>query len=883
MARKEGSFSDRMFRALMRLFPFEFRGEFQGEMEGVFREERTDVERREGLRGIARLWWITLTGIFRTAPREHIEMFRQDGAYALRMMAKQPGFTAIALLTLALGIGSNTAIFSVIYGVLLRPLPYRDGQSVVVLTQPMPGLGSDDIGFSVKEIDDYRAQNHSLDSLVEYHNMSFMLVGHGEPQRVATGVVSPEFFEILGIKPEIGRFFLPEDDKPGAPNVLVLSYGYWERQMGSDTNIIGKVLSMNGRAITVVGVMPAIPQYPDQNDVYMPTSACPFRSNPDFVKNRDARMMNVFARLKPGVSLEHAQADLSVVASRLAASYPNSYPPQAKFTAHAERLQTELGRQARTTLLLLLAAAGMVLLIACANVANLTLSRLLRRDREMAVRAALGAGPARILRQLLTESTLLALGGGALGLVFAALGLDVLVRFAARFTPRTGEIRLDGAVLAFTAVVAVGTGIIFGSLPAMSRRRDPADALQGGSKGTVGGGRRNRLRSLLVVSQVAISFTLLAGAGLMIHSVYNLQHVDAGFRPDHVLTMLLELDWSRYNDPSGAKSRAFFDSLLTRVSAMPGVVESSVALRVPLNESAPFARLFQIEGRPVPTPADRPRANWHNASTNYFRTIGIPLMRGRFFTDADGPEAAPVVIVNQTMARHYWGEKDPVGQRISFDNGDHWAAIVGIVGDTRDYGLERPPGDEIYRPYAQASSRLARLLLRTGDDPMKLAKQVTSIVYEIDPKQPVAEVRTLEQIRTNSLTASKLTALLLALFAGLALAITGAGLAGVMALSVSQRTQEIGIRMALGATPRLIFGMVLTQGLGMVALGAGIGAVGAFGVSRLMSALLFGVGEVDWITFGAVIVALLAIAAVSCFLPARRAANVAPIVALRYE
>jgi putative ABC transport system permease protein len=882
MTPKKGSFSDRMFRRLMRLFPFEFRGEYQSEMEDVFREQCTDVERHEGFRGMLRLWWETLTGIFRTAPREHLEMLRQDGGYALRMMAKQPGFTAIALLTLALGIGANTAIFSVVYGVLLRPLPYREGNNLVQLNAAFPGVDSNQNGFSVKEIADYRAQNRSLDQLAEYHSMSFDLVGHGEPQRVRVGVVSPEFFDLLGLKPQLGTFFTPQDDKPNAPWVMVISNGYWVRRLGSDRDIIGKTFRMNSREITAVGVLPPVPMYPDDNDLYMPPIACPFRSSKATVEGRDQRMMSVYARLKPGVTLEQANADLQTVAGRLSSAYPESYPPQARYTASGIPLRTVLTRDSRTVLILLLAATGMVLLITCANVANLTLARLLRRERELAVRASLGAGPARLLRQLVTESTILALAGGALGVLLGSGGLTLLMHFAAKIMPRASEVRLDGTVLTFTAVVSILTGIVFGAIPAMAARRDLSSSLQSGAKGSAGGPGRHRLRGALVVSQVAVSFMLLVGAGLMVRTLYNLLRTDPGFRPQNVLTMLVDLDWSRYRGKP-EKQLEFFNSLLPRVEAQRGVVSAAISRTVPLDQSMKMDTQFLIEGRPVPSPVDRPRVNWDFATPDYFRTLGTPLLHGRFFTDADGPKAPEVAVINQSMARHFWPGQEPLAQRVSFDGGEHWSTIVGVVGDIRQFALDRPPSDEVYFPFDQNPSRIASLYVRATDDPKKLSRQLTSLVYELDPAQPVARIRTLDEVRSDSISPWQLTTVLLGLFAGLALAITAAGLAGVTALSVSQRTQEIGIRMALGATPGGIFRMVLGQGLGLVVLGVAIGVTGGLGLTRLMSSLLVGVRPEDALTLVSVAGVLLAIAAVSCFLPARRAASVAPMVALRWE
>src|SRR5580700_1241206 len=519
--------SQKVFRGLLSVLPSDFRANFGHEMESVFAEQRRDIEERGGWMDILKLWWETFLGIFSTAPREHWDILKQDCAYAVRMMRKNVGFTVIAVLTLALGIGANTAIFSVVHAVLLRPLPYPEGQQLVFVRQQAQREGIDDIGFSVDEIQDYREQNRTLSGLVEYHNMSFILFGHGDPDRVRVAVVSANYFDLFGVKPLLGRTFLASDDTLGAPPVLMLSYDYWRTNFGSDPDIVGQTFELNDKVHTVVGVLPPVPQYPVESDVFMPTSACPFRSAKTFIENRDSRMMEAFARVKPGVSIAEARADLTTISGRLRSQYPKSYPEQMGYAAVTSPLREELTHDARPTLLILLAAAAFVLLIACANVANLTLARTSRRERELAVRTALGAGRSRLLRQLLTESLILAIMGGLLALVFASNSLELLADFAARLTPRAHEIRMDTDALVFTLVAALGTSVLFGTLAALFSRANLTSGLKQGTSGT--GRRKNRVRDALIVSQIAFSFILLIGAGLMLRSLQKLLTVDAGF------------------------------------------------------------------------------------------------------------------------------------------------------------------------------------------------------------------------------------------------------------------------------------------------------------------------------------------------------------------
>ncbi len=878
---KQTSRAMRFYRSLLRLLPFDFRGDFGPEMEEVFREQRADAEKRGGVRGLLRLWWETIAGIFRTAPREHLTMFRQDASFALRMMRKNPGFTLAAILTLGLGIGANSAIFSVVNAVLLQPLPYEHGDRLVVLRQQALRAGVQSAPFSVQEILDYRGQSQTLNGLVEYHNMAFILLGRSEPERVETGVVSWNFFDVFGVKPLLGRNFAPDDEKPGAPAVLLLSYEYWIRSFGGDPTIVGKVFSMNDRPHTVVGILPPVPQYPNENDVYMPTTACPFRSAPAFISNRRSRMMRVFGRMKPGVRVSQVQADLSSVAANMQRTYPDVYPPAYDFIVAASSLQEELTHNARPTMLVLLGAAGFVLLIACANVANLNLSRMLRRERELAVRSALGAGRVRLFRQLLTESFLLALFGGGLGLLLSWGALDLLITFASRFTPRAREIHMDATVLLFTLGAAVLTSLISGSSPALAARETVVGSLkEGGSQSTTGRGRR-RLRSLLIVSQVGFSFVLLIGAGLMLRSFLNLQRVDPGFQPENVLTMELYLNFTKYNDND--KQLAFFETLLDKIEAQPGMKSAAATMMVPLNSSMQMRSDFQFEGQPLAPGQAAPSAEFRVVSPSYFDTLRIPLLQGRVFARADRPTTPGIAIVSLTAAHHLWGKEDLVGKRFSTDEGRTWTQVVGIVGDVKQYGLDQAPADEIYVPLAQSPLLAGSVVVKTAMDPMSIARKVIELIYEVDPNQPAARVRSLAQVRADSIAPPRLTMNLLGLFALLALAIAATGIGGVMALAVSQRTHEIGVRMAIGAHPGDVVRMILSQGMILAIVGVGIGLAGALALTRAVKGLLFEVTATDPATFIVVAAVLTAAAFAACYVPARRAARVDPLIALRME
>ncbi len=801
------------------------------------------------------------------------ETLSQDVRYGLGNLRRNPGFAVVVILTMALGIGANTAIFSVVNGVLLRPLPYQNGDRLVVLRQQRPLANVEDTGFSYQEILDYRTRAHSLEGVVEFHDMWFILLGRAEPERVATGVVSANFFDVMGVQPVFGRTFQEADDKPGAQAVLMLSHKYWQRSFGGDPSVVGRIFQMNDRPHQVIGILPPVPQYPLELDVYMPTSACPFRSAQGMIDNRSMRMMSAFARVKPGVTMEKVSADLNVVAAGLQASYPEVYRETDGYRTIAIPLEEELTRSFKTTLMVLLGTAGFVLLIVCASVANLTLARMVRREREIAIRSVLGASRTRLVRQLLTESTLLALIGGLLGIAFASWGVDLLIAYAERFTPRAAEVVIDRNVLLFTFLISVATGLVFGSVPALGAAAGIAPALRDGGRTTQ---NRQGIRGVLIVVQVAASFMLLIGAGLTLRTVLNLQSVNPGFRTDNLLTMRIDLNFSKYR---GEQVPAFWERLEERLKSEPGVLAAAGSGTFPLNDQGAFSGPLQIEGREIAPNAPRPRVNFHLATADYFSTIGQPLLAGRAFTSTDRRRENLVVIINQTMARHYWPGEDPVGKRIR-GGGEQWATIVGVVADTLQQ-LNEPAHDEVYSPMLQSSLLSTTWLLRTNVDPQIMERQVKNAVHAIDPNQPVDHFRTLAEVRSASLAPWRLTAALLGLFALLALVITAAGIAGVIAFSVNQRTQEFGIRMALGAQRGSVLTMVLRQGISLVLIGLAIGMAGALALTRLLTTLLFGVEPTDALTYLAVSMVLVAVAAAACLIPARRAASVDPMVALR--
>jgi putative ABC transport system permease protein len=800
------------------------------------------------------------------------------------------------VLTLGLGIGANTAIFSVINGVLLKPLPYEHGDRLVIVQQSRPLSGQPQVGVAIAEYFDYRERGKDVfDGLVEYHQMSFDLINRGEPDRVDTGVVSANFFQLLGIKPIVGRDFVTSDDVQGAEAVLILSNTYWRQKFGGDPNIVGQVFEMNDRPHRVIGVLPNVPHYPQENDVYMPVLACPFRARAEgqVASNRRAfGALNVFGRLKEGVSAEQAASAVGAICHTFTEDNKQVYRPETSgFRATTVPVREALTSGARELLLILLGITGLVLLIACANVANLTLARMLGRDRELAMRAALGAGRGRLVRQLLTESTLLAAVGGAIGIGFAWITIDMLTTFVGRFTSRTGEIGLDPMVLVFTLGVSILTGVLFGTLPALGSRVDLVATLKQGGGQAGQASSRKRIQGALIVAQVAVSVMLLVGAGLLLASFVRLQRVETGYRTDGVLSAEVFGNFSKY--PTIREQRALYLPLLERLQAQPGVSAAAITNAVPLGGAAtPGATRFQIEGQVIDDPERRPTADVRVSTPQYFATIGVPVISGRVFNDLDSEESLRVVVINKAMTK-YWDGLDPVGSRIALPAAPlpgtttprlEWYSIVGIVGDVKQFGLALETVAQVYVPLTQTPFGVAgQILVRTAGDPTSFTNVLRSTVYSVDPNQPVENIQTLDDLRSEALAAPRLTATLLGGFAALALLVTLAGIGGVIATSVQQRTKEFGLRMALGARQSNVLTMVVRQGLTLVLIGLAVGVAGALVAGRVLSAYLYQTAPRDPLIFASVAALFVLSGIVACLIPARRATTVDPLIALRAD
>ena len=802
----------------------------------------------------------------------------QDLRYAVRTLGRARAYTAVAVLTLALGIGANTAIFSVIHGVLLKDLPFATGDRVVRIQQPITLGQIADAGFSVQELADLRAKTRSFDALAEYHSMSFNLLRRGEPQRVQTGVVSANYFDALGVKPLFGRTLRVGDDQSGANPVIVLSYRFWRDRMGGDTAIIGKTVEMTDRLHTVVGILPPLPDFPNENDVFMPISSCPFRTSDAWLTRRELRQLSVFGVVRPGVGLETVRAELEGIATQMHTEHAESYLAAKGFGLGANSLLEELSGPARETFILLLATSGFVLLIACANVANLTLVRLVHRRAELVVRAALGAGSGRLARQLLTESIVVAVAGAVLGVGLAAALLRLLVPYAARFTPRAFEIGLDAPVLAFTLGVSVAVGIISGTLPLLAATRDLASGLRARGDASQSGVRRGRAERALVVAQVAVSVVLLAAAGLSVRSMIELSRVDAGYRSEQLLSVRFTPSRERYTN--GPSRLALGQRLFSAVEQQPGVTSVTFTANVPLTEGHRMSFGFIAEGQPTLDTATAPQAQMRIVTGSFFKTVGVPLLRGRTFDDRDRTGTEEVAVISRSFARRFWGDADPVGKRISGDAGASWIRVIGVAGDVRDQALDKEPTDAFYVPFGQYPTG-GNLLIRSSADPLVLARNVTAAVHAIDPDLPVDAIRTLSEIRLDSLAPRRLTASLLTLFGLLALLIAATGIGGVLAFSVSQRTREIGVRLALGAQRGEVLSLVLRQGGTMVVLGLALGTIGALWLSRFMQSLVYNIEARDPLTLGAACLTLAAVGVIASLGPARRATSVDPVIALR--
>ncbi|MFL5581748.1 MAG: ABC transporter permease [Gemmatimonadaceae bacterium] len=817
-----------------------------------------------------------------------LDAIARDVIHATRSLRRTKGHSAVAILTLALGIGATTALFSVVNGTLLKPLPFANGERLVAVRHLIGGAGvhsheADDGRWSPLELADLRAQPGSFDALVEYHSMSFNMLGRGEPQRVQTGVVSAAFFDALGVRPLLGRTFRSGEDQPGANPVVVLGYEYWRDRLGGDPSIVGQTVEMTDRVHTVVGVLPPLPQFPETNDVFMPVSSCPFRSSPFVTGDRTARMVRLFGVLAPGREAAAAHAEVATVQRRAAAAYPDAYPPSQRFAATLVPVREELTGQARPTLLLLLATAALVLAVACANVASLVLVKLVRSRHELALRAALGAGRARIARQVFTEGLLLALAGAAAGIGVAFAGQRLLVAFAARFTPRATEIGVDARVLGFALAAAVGTALVASLAPLAAIGRDLETGLRSRSDPTMLGTRR--LERGFVVAQLALSAVLLVAAGLALRGLLAVKRVDPGFSPERVLTTRVTPSRDKYTSPvlvRGANER-----LLAAVQAVPGVRQAALASTYPMNEGEGFSQPVVVDGRAPLPEGTEPQTEVRIVSDDYFRTIGIPLRTGRAFSAADrGDSAAPVAVINRTLARTLWKERDPaaaLGARLSLNGGRRWLTVVGVVGDVRQYGLDRAPVAELYVAMSQRPILGLAVLVSTSGDPLALTSAVREAVRSVDPQIPVDQVRTLDQARDDSLAARRLTATLLLLFGAVALAIAAAGVGGVLAFSVSRRRHEFGVRMALGARRAQVLRLVLRQAGTIVGAGLALGLGAAVLLAGVMTRFVYGISATDPVTFALVVAALGLAGMLAALGPARQATRVAPMEALRGE
>ncbi len=798
------------------------------------------------------------------------------------MLAKKPGFTLIAVVTLALGIGASTAIFSVVNAVLFQPLPYEDPDRLVLLTNSIPTAGVKAFPLSPPEFNEYRNQSQAFAQVAAYQSRSINLTGGTEPERLRGTAVSAELFPLLGIAPALGRTFSQAEDQPGSEAVAVISYGLWQRRFGSDPAVLGQNLLLNGRTHAIVAVMPVGFDFPGEIDIWVPLALAPQQIGKEGL---GAQSLRLIARLAPKASHEQAQAEMDGIANRFYQQYADFYLSGNPWNVTLTPLHEQVVGHVRLALFVLLGAVAFMLMIACANVANLLMARAVTRRKEIAIRAALGAGRGRLARQLMTESILLSAMGGGLGLLLAWWGVEALIALAPNDLPRVREIAIDKWVLAFSTGASLLTGIIFGLAPAlMVSRVDVQEALKEGGKSSAAG-VGPRLRYVLVVGEVALSLTLLIGAGLMIRSFVRLTAVHPGFTADNVLTVQIPLSRSKYSTP--VQQSAFYQQVIERVETLKGVVAVGGVSALPMSGEDPRAA-FVAEGW---TPEDASKATnvyYRLISPNYFRTLGIPLLKGRSLSDRDHQEAPRVLVINQTMANYLWPDQDPLGKRISFNNqAGPWYSVVGVVGDTKHQALDAETGLEVYLSYPQTSFQAAgstlMLVARTEGDPLGFAGAVRSQVQAIDRDQPVYNIATMEQRISRSVVQRRFNMLLLIIFAGVALALATVGIYGVVSYSVSQQTREIGIRMALGAERRDVLKLVVGQGLTYTLIGVALGLAGALGLTRLMTGLLYGVTATDPLTFVCVSVLLVIAALLACYIPARRATNVDPMEALRYE
>jgi len=811
-----------------------------------------------------------------------IETFFQDARYALRMLRKNPGFTAVAVLTLALGIGANTAIFSVVYAVLLKPLPYANPDQLVSAFAADTQEGVPEDGTSYPNFEEWRAQNHVFSELatIDFHQLT--LTGRGEPSEVNTCVVTPEHFAVLDVKPLQGRVFFPEDGKRGAPPVVIVSENLWRGTLGADPKILGSSIILDKRPFTVVGIMPASFRSPFINskpEVWIPLVQDPLFGS--WMARRGGHWLAVFARLKPGVSIAQAQAEMDAISARLASEYPAE---NKGWTVRLVPMQKEIVGDVRTALLVLLGAVGLVLLIACANIANLLLTRATSRSKEIAVRIALGAGRARIIRQMLSETAVLGLLGGIIGIALAYAGVQALSSLMPEGLPRLNAIRVDNFVLVFALALSAASSVAFGLVPAMFSANSNIQAnLREGGGGSGESGNRRRARSFLAASEIALAMVLLVGAGLLLRSFSKLTAVSPGFNADHLVKAEISLPQYQYSTPQ--QWIAFSDELLARVQAQPGMKDTAVAIPLPI-VNGKINLAFDIVGTPPASEGESRLADYASVSPEYLRVMGIPLLAGRFFSQQDIFSASQVSVISKTFAQRYFPNQDPIGKRLNFGfppNGDVDREIVGIVGDVRDVSLGEAPGPMMYVPYAQAPFWGANLVVKSTLSTDAVAAAIRQEVQKIDKDLPITEVGKMPDFIDASVSQQRFRTFLLGLFAAMALVLAATGIFGVIAYSVACRTNEIGIRVALGASRSAILRMILRETLLLTLAGLLVGVPCALAASHLIGHLLFGVSANDPLTLATVAFILAAVATLAGYIPARRAMQVDPMLALRHE